>query len=559
MNWIFSDTAQKLVDCLQGELELHPLIARILVNRNIKDVKEARIFLDTHIGHLSPPHLLKGVKEALERINKAKERKEKVFIFGDYDVDGICSCALMDLTLQKMGLNTVYYLPHRVDEGYGINMNAVEKARKDKVKLFISVDSGITSFAEIEKLKKFKIDVIVVDHHQPNPKGLPKADIIINPKAHKQEPYYDLTAVGLVFKLCQALRGSYLEEDLDLVALGTICDVAALIGENRILVKEGLKRIAQTQRPGLRALKEIAGIENREISVSLVGFVLGPRLNAMGRISSAESSLKLLKCSDEEEAKVLAKSLDETNRRRQRIEEKILQEAIAQIEGGGVNFKNHSVIVVGGDGWHPGVVGIVAAKLADKYWRPTFVLGLEDEVYRGSGRSVNNFHLFDALCECDTLLQTYGGHRNAAGLTVVKDNLEKFKEHINQVARSRLSPKDLIPVLSIDAEVPLSTWQDQELVADIERLAPFGMGNQRPIFCSRNLVLKSAPTRVGKNTLRMWLSDADTTLKAVGFGMADFSSLLQEGSCVDAAYAISLDTWQEPVAQLEIKDLKFRK
>ncbi len=557
MNWAIQESDKQLILKLEKELGIDPLIAQLLARREIKNAKEARIFLDAQIGQLLPPDSLIGVNDAVKRITKAKEKKEKVFIFGDYDVDGICSCALLDSTLRKLGIKTICYLPHRVEEGYGINLKAIAAVKKGRAKLFISVDSGITSFKEIDKLRKLKIDSIIIDHHEPKTAGVPKANVIINPKSQGQEIFYDLTAVGLVFKLTQALLGSAAEEDLDLVALGTICDVASLLGENRILVKEGLKKLDETKKVGISALKEVAGIKDKPMSVGLVGFVLGPRLNAMGRIDSALSSLNLLTCADLDEAKLLAKSLDETNRRRQKIEEKILQEALIKIERE-VNFKEHSIIVVAGDDWHPGVVGIVAAKLADKYWRPTFVLGLEKGVYRGSGRSVNNFHLFEALSECDALLEAYGGHRGAAGLTVHEDNLEKFKNHINAVAKARVNLKDLVPILKIDAQVPLSTWQDLEVLGSIENLAPFGVGNQRPVFCSRNLFLKSAPSCVGKNTLRLWVSDGKLTVKAIGFGMADYAALLKEGSKVDLAYCVSLDTWQEPAVQLEIKDLKLQ-
>ncbi|MEW6009117.1 MAG: single-stranded-DNA-specific exonuclease RecJ [Candidatus Omnitrophota bacterium] len=557
MNWMIQESDREVIAKLEKELGLGPLIALLLSNRKIQDIKEAEIFLKAQMCHLRTADSLKGVKEAVKRIKKAKDKKEKVFIFGDYDVDGICACALLSSTLGKLGLKTISYLPHRVEEGYGINMKALEAVRKAKAKLFISVDCGITSFKEIDKLRKFKIDSIIIDHHEPKTTGLPKANVIINPKSQGEDFFYDLTAVGLVFKLCQALLGAAADEDLDLVALGTICDVASLLGENRILVKEGLKKLDESKRAGILALKEVAGIKDKPVSVGLVGFVLGPRLNAMGRIDSALSSLRLLTTDDLDEAKLLAKSLDETNRRRQKIEEKILQEALIKIERE-VNFKEHSIIVVGGIDWHPGVVGIVAAKLADKYWRPTFVLGLEKDVYRGSGRSVNNFHLFEALSECDSLLETYGGHRAAAGLTVQKDNLEKFKTHINAVAKKRVDLKDLVPILKIDAQVPLSTWQDLTVLEEVENLAPFGVGNQRPVFCSRNLFLKSTPSCVGRNTLRLWVSDGTLTVKAIGFGMADYAALLKEGSKVDLAYCVSLDTWQEPTVQLEIKDLKLQ-
>ncbi|MBU2540963.1 MAG: single-stranded-DNA-specific exonuclease RecJ [Candidatus Omnitrophica bacterium] len=558
MKWCIREVDKQLLSYFSNEINLHPLIATLLINRNIKDKDEAEIFLASQISQLSDPHKIKGVDKALERIKIAKEKAEKVFIFGDYDVDGISACALLESSLKKLGIETVVYLPHRMEEGYGLNMKAVNEAKALKARLFISVDCGIGSFEEIEKLNSYKIDSIIIDHHQPKSKKLPKAVAIINPKVNKNEANLSsLAAVGLVFKLVQALFDSNLEEDLDFVALGTICDVVPLIGENRIFVKEGLKRISQTKRVGIRALKEVAGIKDRKITAGLIGFTLGPRLNASGRIDSAQKSLKLLTCSDEAEAMLLAKGLNEANRKRQRIEDKILKEALTKVERE-VNFKEHSVIVVGGDDWHPGVVGIIASKLANRYYRPAFVLGLETGVYRGSGRSINNFHLFEALSECDSLLESYGGHRGAAGLKLLEKDLEEFRKSINAVAKAKLKPEDLVPILNIDAEVDLSLWQDRQLIDRIEEFAPFGIGNPRPVFCSRNLFLKSAPLAIGKRSLRFWVSDGSFTAKAIGFGMAEYANLLNENSRIDLAYSVSIDTWGEPVVQLEIKAIKER-
>ncbi len=557
MNWVVSKVGEDLISRLEKDLDVSSLIALLLARRNIKNVSDARMFLDAKFSQLSNPNDLAGVKEAVERIKKAKEKKEKVFIFGDYDVDGICACALLKSTLNKIGLETVHHLPHRVDEGYGINMEAVKRAKSIGAKLFISVDCGVTALEEIKELRKLNIDSIIVDHHEPKAGKIPAANVIIDPKVDNQSPkLYDLTAVGLVFKLSQALLERSLEEESDLVALGTICDVAPLLGENRILVKEGLKRISDSSRMGINALKEVGGVSDREITAGLVGFVLGPRINAMGRIESAESSLKLITCVNEEEASLLAKELDQTNKRRQKIEEKILQEAIARIERE-INFKEHSIIVLGGADWHPGVVGVIAAKLSQMYFRPTLILSKEDQIYRGSGRSINNFHLFDALCECDSLLQNYGGHKRAAGLSVHENDLEEFKRSINKIAREKLKPEDLIPVLDIDADVPLDLWQDLELVERIGEFSPFGVGNPRPVFSSRGLFIRSQPACVGRKTLRLWVSDGKLTAKAVGFGMADFAALFKDGTRIDLAYSVSIDKWQEPSIQLEIKDIKI--
>jgi single-stranded-DNA-specific exonuclease len=557
MNWRIKANNPELICQLEKELNLHPLICQLLINRNILNRQQALNFLEADFSFLTKPQDLFGVTQAAERIQKAKLQDEKVFIFGDYDADGISACALLKACLERIGIEPIVHLPHRLEEGYGVNIAAVNQAKKQGVKLFISVDCGITSFAEMEKLREFNIEAIIIDHHEPKLDKLPRAKFIINPKANIQLEYIDLTAVGLVFKLAQAILDSSLEEYCDFVALGTICDVASLLGENRILVKEGLKRITDSPRLGIQALKEISGIADKQITAGLVGFVLGPRLNAMGRLQSAKSSLELLNCCDEENAKILAKDLNDTNRRRQKIEEKILQEAVIKIERD-VNFKDHSVIVIEGDDWHPGVVGVIAAKLTERYFRPTFVLASHEDSYRGSGRSINNFHLFEALCECDSLLKNYGGHKRAAGLTVLKKDLKEFKVLLNNVAKNRLKQEDLIPILDIEADVPLSIWEDSRLLESIEGFAPFGAGNPKPVFCSRGIQLNCAPVCVGKNSLRLWVSDGIRTCKAIGFGLANFSSLLKEGMTLDLAYCVSLDTWDEPVVQLEIKDIRLR-
>jgi len=369
-------------------------------------------------------------------------------------------------------------------------------------------------------------------------------------------PFKELASVGLVYKLCQALTGEKLLEELDLVVLGTIADVMSLNGENRILVKEGLKQITASQRPGIKALLEICKIKDKELSVGMVGYILGPRINACGRLDSAEKAMELFLSRDMDEALGLAKELDKQNRDRQKIQEKVLSEALNLVEKE-VNFKDQNIIVVSQEGWHPGVLGIVASRITEKFYRPTIVISLENGVGKGSARSIENFHLFDALTKCSHLLEEFGGHRHAAGLTILRGNIAQFKKMINEFAKLNILPDDLSPSLNIDCQVPLSAL-NIEAVRDIDNLAPFGMGNPTPVLCSRNLKIKSEPMLMGRETIKFWVSDGKFTAQVVGFGRADLLSALLPDTSLDLVYSPSIDDWQEePTVQLELKDIKI--
>ncbi len=541
---------------LSKALDIHPLIAQILINRNILDAKEAKNFLKGDLTSLFDPFKLKDMDRAVERIKKAKKNQEQVLIFGDYDVDGITSCALLKSLLCRMGLNVSHYIPHRLNEGYGLNGSVEKLAKHKKIDLLISVDCGITSIEEVALLNKAGVDTVIVDHHEPLKHQLPKAVAIINSKRPDcSYPFKDLAAVGLVYKLCQALGSKTLTEDLDLVALGTIADVMSLNGENRILVRHGLKEINRTKKKGLQALIEVCGLKKKEIQPGLVSFILAPRLNASGRLSSAEKSLSLLLSDDLTEAKRLAGDLHEENKRRQKIQEEIFNQAISIIEKE-VNFKEHNIIVVSQEGWHRGVLGIVASKITERFYRPSVVISWEDDLGRGSARSIENFHLFKALSNCSALLKNFGGHRYAAGLTILKKNIEEFKLLINSFAKENIAPQDLAPSLKIDAEFALSSL-NLNLLKDMENLAPFGAGNPAPLLCSRNLKLKSQPQLLKGDTIKFWVSDGELTCQVLGFGMGSILDLVTCAGTLDLVYTPSIDSWQdEPAIQLELKDIK---
>lgn len=541
---------------LAKALDIHPLIAQILINRNISDPREAKNFLEAKISSLCDPFKLKDMDKAVDRIKKAKKNKEHVLIFGDYDVDGITACALLKGTLLKIGINASHYIPHRLNEGYGLNGSVETLAKHKKIDLLISVDCGITSVDEVALLNKAGIDTIIVDHHEPLKNQLPKAIAIINPKRQDcSYPFKDFAAVGLVFKLCEALESKTLTEDLDLVALGTIADVMNLNGENRIFVKHGLKQINKTKKKGLQALIEVSGLKEKEINPGFVSFILAPRLNASGRLSSAEKSLRLLLSEDLLEAKELALSLHEENKARQKIQEEIFNEALSLIERD-VNFKEHNVIVLSKEGWHRGVLGIVASKIAERFYRPSIIISLEEDLGRGSGRSIENFHLFDALSNCSKLLKNFGGHRYAAGLTILRENIGEFKELLNNFAKANITAQDLQPSLKIDAEIPLSAL-NLKLIRELENLAPFGAGNPAPVLCSRNLKLKSAPVLLRGETIKFWVTDGKLTCQVLGFGMSSIFEMVSGAETLDLVYTPSIDNWQEePAMQIELKDIR---
>ena len=541
---------------LSNALRIHPIIAQLLINRGVEEIEDARQFLHGDLSQAHDPFHFKGMDRAVARIQKAQERRERILVYGDYDVDGVTSSALLYKKLTQMGLEVISHIPHRVDDGYGLNEKTAGFAEEKKVNLVISVDCGISAYREVELLNERGIDVIIIDHHEPADGNLPKAYAIINPKQKDcPYPFKHLASVGLVAKLIQALCGKMQEDILDMVALGTIADIVPLRGENRIFVKWGLPRIHQTKNLGLAALLEVAKIKGKKINPYSVGFILGPRINATGRMDSAHRSLNLFLSEDDQEACRLAQTLEELNIQRQKVQKGMVEEAMAIVESE-VNFKDHKVIVLSKEGWHKGVLGIVASKITEKFYRPTIVISLKDGMGTASARSIDGFHLYEALHRCREWLENYGGHGGAAGLTIRKENIDPFKNLINQIAGELIQSEQLIPGLSIDCEIPLSSVS-MDLMAMIDSMQPFGEGNPEPLFCSRRLTVKGTPLVLGKDTLKFWVTDGKTTLSAVGFGMAQYRDDLKSGAEVDLAYEVSVDDWNKaPTVQLKIKDIR---
>jgi len=548
----------RLQESLSKELKISKILAQILANRGIASVGQAEEFLNVRLEHLLDPFSFRQMSKAVERIKEAKSKKEKTLIFGDYDVDGITSVALLKDSLRRMGLAVLHYMPHRIKEGYGLTKNILQIAKENKVRLLITVDCGIANPREIEELRKNNIDTIITDHHEPQAGNLPSAFSIINPKVEGSGyQYRELAGVGVAYKLCQALSNSKLLDELDLVALGTVADVVPLTGENRVLVKEGLSRLSASKRPGLRALIEEAGIKNKKFNTTSISFILAPRLNASGRMDSAETSFNLLMSPDMQKAQNLSKALEQHNRARQKIESKIMEEA-EDIINREVNFKEHKVIVVAKDDWHQGVLGIVASKLADRFYRPAIVISLNEKMGKGSGRSIKNFHLSRALGECRQFLRTFGGHAHAVGLTITRESVDNFRKSINQLAQDKLSLEDLLPSLDIDIELDLGSLTER-LVEELEKLEPFGSGNPEPLFYTRGLKLKGEPQSLGRQTLKFWVTDGKVTLQVIGFGMASLLASLLEAKSLDIVYTPRMDNWRDDSSIiLEARDIFFR-
>ncbi|MHB1167658.1 MAG: single-stranded-DNA-specific exonuclease RecJ, partial [Carboxydocellales bacterium] len=490
--WCLAETKPELSQMLAQELKIPEILAQILANRGIYTVEEGKEFLWGDLSGLHSPWLLPDLKVAVDRIDLAISSGEKILLYGDYDVDGITSTTVLTLTLQKLGAQVEYYIPDRLEEGYGLNVGAMEQALAAGVSLIITVDCGISASQEAQWAKQAGLDLIITDHHEV-PEELPPALAVIDPKRRdSQYPCLDLAGVGVAFKLAQGLLLHFqpelkLEEAgkdlLDIVALGTIADIVPLRGENRIIVKNGLQILAGSQRIGLQALKESCGLAGKPITAGQVGYTLAPRLNATGRLGDAKEGVRLLLSNSAEEAKVIAKELDQENRERQQIEGVMLQEAVQLIESFH-DFSRDKIILLGKENWHPGVIGIVASRIAERYYRPTILLALDGEIAKGSCRSIPGFDIYQALTACQEYLEKFGGHKQAAGLTLTTGKLEGFRRAINELADGVLTEKHLHPQVKLDGVVAFSDLT-LDLVSRLEQLQPFGHQNPGPILACR--------------------------------------------------------------------------
>lgn len=512
--------ARGLAESLGAPLAL----AELLVQRGMGDAGIARSFLRPQLDGLSDPLAMAGMDAAVAAVVHAVHAKRKILVHGDYDVDGQCATALLTRALRAAGADVAPFIPHRLRDGYDFSSAGLEAARTLGTSLIITCDCGITAVETVRAARSAGIEVVVTDHHLPGPE-LPDATAVVDPQ--RPDDTSDakiLCGTGIAFKLVQALvpalglPPALPFHFLDLVALATVADLVPLTGENRIIVRHGLKLLADTRWPGLRALIRAGGLETKELRATHLGFVLGPRLNAIGRLGDAQDGLRLLLTDDTNEAAALAVELDRINEQRQALDQRILDQAIAMIERNGDPDRDIA-FVLANDGWHPGVVGIVASRIVERYGRPAFLIGMDGEIGRGSGRSISRFDLHQALTECGDLLERYGGHRMAAGLTIRRDRLDPFRERFVAAARARLSPEDLGPEQRIDLVLDLSD-ATPDLERAIRHLEPTGLGNAGPVFGVRGVRALDART-VGGNHLKLVLAQGDARLEAIGFGWAD--------------------------------------
>lgn len=498
-------------------------VARLLFRKGFNTVDEVQAFLQPRLKSLSDPFSLPNMKAAVTRILAALDRRERIVLFGDYDVDGVTSLALLAETLRAYGAIPDLFLPLRMEEGYGLSHDSVQRCiQQFHPQLLIALDCGTSSGAEIVDLRKRGVEVIVLDHHEPK-SALPECVAVVNPKVDPGSPLHYLCSVGIVFKLCHALLKTRpidfdLKSKLDLVALGTVADIVPLRGENRTLVQRGAIEIARSTRPGLKKLIEVSGVRP-PIFTEDIGYRLGPRLNAAGRLSTAEKSLRLLLTRDETEATELAAFLDKQNRARQEVEKRIFAAAEDKIAKEFDPSRDAAIVVFERD-WHPGVLGIVASRIAHKYHRPAIVIGLDENgVGKGSGRSIEGLNLVQTLSRCADKIDKYGGHEMAAGLTVQEKNLDLFAKQFHQVTRDLLSEEDLQPRLRLDHEISFAEL-NFDFLGWHEMLQPFGNGNPQPLFLARGVESVAVPRIVGEKHLQLRLRQHNYHQRAIFFGAA---------------------------------------
>jgi len=555
--WQVNRPDEGRAEALARSLGISRLLARTMVGRGCTDAQQAKALLQSE--PMSDPFLLKDMDKAVQRIHRAVESGEPIVIFGDYDVDGITATALLYEYLRNVGAQNVRCrLPSREDEGYGLNKAVLEKLAEKGYHFIITVDNGISAVEETEYAKQLGIELVITDHHLPAER-LPDAVAVVDPQREDDEsPFKGLSGAGVAFKLCAALEGCSPDEMLDycgdLAAIGTVADVMPLVGENRTLVREGLVQLQETFRPGLAALAEAAGVADREITAETISFALAPRLNAAGRMNDAALALRLLLCEDPERAQQMAEELSEKNQERQTAEQEIMQQAQQQLTAHPERIQD-KVILVWGEGYHPGVIGIVASRLVEIYARPVIVIGVQNGEGRGSGRSVPGFNLHAAISSCSDILVRYGGHALAAGLTVSQQNIEQLRKRINAWAAKEY-PVLPSPPVQLDVPVRLSELNVQE-VAGLSALAPFGNSNPAPVFLLENVVLDGVyPVSMGRHS-RLRLRQNDQTLYAAYFGMAPEQLPYEVGASLDVAISLAVFEGRGgPMLSGRIKDIR---
>lgn len=567
--WTIADPPPaEVVERLVKELSVPAPIAKVLAIRGIDDYDKAKTYFRPSVDDLHDPFLMESLDTAADRILLALERKEKILVFGDYDVDGTSGAAMLYLFLKDLGATVEYYIPDRIKEGYGISKQGIDNAQAAGVSLFLSIDCGITAVEQVTYARSLGMDVIICDHHETGA-VLPDAIAVLDPiKASDAYPFKSLCGTGVGFKLLQGIARKIGDEQrvfpfLDFVALASTADIVPLVGENRVLVRLGLEEINLRPRPGIKALIQEAGLQPGQITTGQVVFVLAPRINAVGRLGDAIRAVRLLTCTDPAEAQELAHVLEEENRNRRKIDEETFAEA-QELAEELFNVETDSAIVLHQEHWHPGVVGIVASRMVEKYYKPSIMMATVDGVAKGSARSVSGFDVYEALKRCEDKIIQFGGHKYAAGLTVEISRLDEFREAFQSAVHELMKEELKVPEIRIDTEVDLAELSTKFLKI-LREFAPFGPSNMRPTFLTRNIEVLGTPRIVGRNHLRFKVRQNGKLLDAIGFGLGGLLPRVSQGrqdlSCV---YNVEENDWNPPSGsrqgevfpQLKIKDIR---
>jgi single-stranded-DNA-specific exonuclease len=577
-DWVFAPADEALRDEIARRLDVSVLTAGVLVARGIRSADDARRYLRPSLDDLLDPKLLPDMEKAVDAICRHARDGSRIIIYGDYDVDGLCSVTLLMQFLRLAGLDPDYFVPERVvsngspqgEEGYGVHADALRRLRAEGAGLVITADCGISSVAEAKLAKEIGLELVITDHHEPG-RELPDAAAVVDPKiAGAAYPFKELAGVAVAFKLVWALaerlsRGEktdphfrkFLLDSMALVAMGTIADVVPLVSENRVFAKFGLEALRYCELPGVQALMSQCRLTDRDLAADAVSFKLGPRLNVAGRMASADLAMRLLMTDSYGEGEKIARELEELNRERQRLQQEILETAKRKIDE--ELRQDDYVLVLAEENWSPGIIGIVASHIVETYFRPTIMISLDGDTGRGSARSIPGFNMVEALAAVGHNLASFGGHAQAAGIRIHRPLLEAFREELNAWAKTRLAPGDLRPKLAVDGEVLLDSLS-RAFVEEIARLAPFGHGAPEPVFAARRVQIAGRPRRVGTSGkhLALHLSQGGAGLRAIGFGLGEFADKLSPGRTFHVAFTPALDTYTgRGDVELHIRDIDF--
>jgi single-stranded-DNA-specific exonuclease len=556
--WFVKRTNPEFIDYLSRSSSISPITAQVLINRGINTPEQVSNFFNTGTDKLSDPLELPGMERALYRIREALKTGESILVHGDYDADGITATSILLSTLKKLGISCDYFIPNRFNHGYGFNSAAIDLAKKIGAGLIITVDCGINAFEEVKEANSAGIDVIITDHHEPyiDKNGsslLPEAYSVVNPKLMSGEAQMPLCGAGIALKMSQGLLG--LDESLelfDLAAIGTIADMVPLVGDNRVIIRKGLELINYNARYAIEALRDVASLRDRHVSTGLLSYTLIPRINAAGRISEASEVVEFFTSDKRDDIYRHAQALNNNNARRKRIEESVCKEALSMLKGKGAG----NCIILSNEGWHEGVIGIVASRMVDTFQRPAFIFSVKDGIARGSARSVSPFDICESLTKCSDLLIRHGGHKQAAGLTMNIDNMDGFEQRMNGIISNFMDNFDFSSDLLIDTEVRLRDINFR-LLKELARIEPFGNGNEEPLFASRGLKVMS-PHVVRSNHIKMKLSDDSYSIDAIGFNMGGIIEHLTSHEMIDAVFIPTINDWSGGKSlQLQIKAFRY--